>query len=62
MANHEQLLEQGDRLDKLHSSQDGDDNVDESYVVLTIAASLIAPMGLLANKAAVVIGAMVLAP
>merc|ERR1711965_422115 len=33
-----------------------------SYVVLTIGASLIATLGLLANKAAVVIGAMVVAP
>jgi uncharacterized hydrophobic protein (TIGR00271 family) len=62
IANQEQLLEEGDRLDKLRRSYDGDDAVDESYVVLTIGASLIATLGLLANNAAVVIGAMVVAP
>ena len=62
IANQEQLLEEGDRLDKLRRSYDGDDTVDESYVVLTIGASLIATLGLLANNAAVVIGAMVVAP
>jgi uncharacterized membrane protein len=46
----------------LRRSYDGDDAVDESYVVLTIGASLIATLGLLANNAAVVIGAMVVAP
>lgn len=43
------------------TSYDGDDVVDETYVVLTIGASLIATLGLLANNAAVVIGAMVVA-
>ena len=62
IAKQEQLLEEGDRLDKLRRSYDGDDAVDESYVVLTIGASLIATLGLLANNAAVVIGAMVVAP
>ena len=62
VANQEQLLEEGDRLDKLRRSYEGDDAVDESYVVLTIGASLIATLGLLANNAAVVIGAMVVAP
>ena len=56
-ASQEQLLEEGDRLDKLRRSYDGDDAVDESYVVLTIGASLIATLGLLANNAAVAIGA-----
>ena len=44
MENQEQLLEEGDRLDKLRRSYDGDDVVDESYVVLTIGASLIATL------------------
>ena len=39
--------EEGDRLEKLRRSYDGDDAVDESYVVLTIGASLIATLGLL---------------
>ena len=43
----------------LRHGYDGYDTVDESYVVLTIGARLIATLGLLANKAAVVIGAMV---
>ena len=58
IASQEQLLEEGERLDKLRRSYDGDEAVDESYVVLTIGATL----GLLANNAAVVIGAMVVAP
>lgn len=62
MENQEQLLEEGDRLDKLHRSYDGDGVVDESYVVLTVGASLIATLGLLSNNNAVVIGAMVVAP
>ena len=62
IASQEQLLEEGERLDKLRRSYGGDEAVDESYVVLTIGASLIATLGLLANNAAVVIGAMVVAP
>ena len=62
IASQEQLLEEGERLDKLRRSYDGDETVDESYVVLTIGASLIATLGLLANNVAVVIGGMVLAP
>ncbi len=46
----------------MRRSYDGDDAVDESYLVLTIGASLISTLGLLANNAAVVIGAMVVAP
>ena len=63
IASQEQLLEEGERLDNLRRSYDGDEAVDESYVVLTIGASLIATLELLlANNAAVVIGAMVMAP
>ena len=62
IASQEQLLEEGERLDKLSRSYDGDEAIDESYVELTIGASLIATLGLLANNAAVVIGAMVVAP
>ena len=61
IANQEQLLEEGDRLDKLRRSYDGDDTVDCSYVVLTIGASLISTLRLLANNAATVIGAIVVA-
>ena len=51
-----------DLFDKLRRSYEGDDAVDESYVLFTIGASLIATLGLFANNAAVVIGAMVVAP
>ena len=61
IARQEQLLEEGERFDKLRRCYEGDVAVDESYVVLTIGASLIATLGLLANNAAVVIGAMVVA-
>ena len=56
------LLEEGHRVDELHRSYDGDAQLNESFVVLTIGASLIATLGLLADNAAVVIGAMVVAP
>ena len=36
--------------------------LDEEFLVLTVAASLIATLGLMANSAAVVIGAMLIAP
>ena len=62
IASQEQLLEEGERLNNLRRSYDGDEAVDESYVVLTIGASLIATLGLLDNNAAVVIGAVVVAP
>lgn len=39
-----------------------DAHLDQVFIVLTIGATLIATMGLLANSAAVVIGAMVVAP
>ena len=62
VTSQEQLLEEGERLDKLRYSYYEDEAVDESYVVLTIGASLIATLGLLANNADIVIGAMVVAP
>ena len=61
-GNQQRLLEEGHRLDELHRSYDGDAALNESFVVLTFGASLIASLGLLANNAAVVIGAMVVAP
>ena len=36
------LLEEGDRLDELHRSYDGDAKLNESFLVLTLGASLIA--------------------
>ena len=61
-VDQEALLEEGHRLDELRRSYDGEARLNESFIVLTIGASLIASLGLLANNAAVVIGAMVVAP
>ncbi|WP_244279345.1 DUF389 domain-containing protein [Synechococcus sp. UW69] len=62
MVDQQSLLEEEDRLDALHRSYDGEARLNESFIVLTIGASLIATLGVLANNAAVVIGAMVVAP
>ena len=61
-VDQQRLLEERDRLDELHRSYDGDARLNESFLVLTLGASLIATLGLLADNAAVVIGAMVVAP
>ena len=61
-GDQQRLLEERDRLDELHRSYDGDARLNESFLVLTLGASLIATLGLLADNAAVVIGAMVVAP
>jgi len=50
------------QLERLRRSYRRDASLDEVFVVLSIGASLIATLGLLANSAAVVIGAMVVAP
>ena len=62
VVDQQSLLEEEDRLDALHRSYDGEARLNESFIVLTIGASLIASLGVLANNAAVVIGAMVVAP
>ena len=62
VVDQQSLLEEEDRLDALHRSYDGEARLNESFIVLTIGASLIATLGVLANNAAVVIGAMVVAP
>ncbi|QNI86136.1 conserved hypothetical protein (DUF389) [Synechococcus sp. PROS-7-1] len=49
-------------LQRLHRSHMRDAALDEVFIVLSVGASLIATLGLLANSAAVVIGAMVVAP
>lgn len=61
-SDQQSLLEEGHRLDELHRSYGGEAKLNESFIVLTVGASLIATLGLLANNAAVVIGAMVVAP
>ena len=62
VVDQQSLLEEGDRLDELHHSYDGEAQLNESFIVLTVGASLIASLGLVANNTAVVIGAMVVAP
>ena len=61
-VDQQHLLEERDRLKELHRSYDGDAKLNESFLVLTLGASLIATLGLLADNTAVVIGAMVVAP
>ena len=62
VVDQQSLLEDKDRLEELRRSYDGEARLNESFIVLTVGASLIASLGLLANNAAVVIGAMVVAP
>ena len=52
------LLEDQDRLEELHRSYDCEARLNESFIVLTIGASL----GLVADNNVVIIGAMVVAP
>jgi uncharacterized hydrophobic protein (TIGR00271 family) len=49
-------------LASLEAGFEQEARLDEPFVVLTVAASLIATLGLLADSAAVVIGAMLIAP
>ena len=62
VVDQQSLLEEEDRREALHRSYDGEARLNESFIVLTVGASLIASIGLVANNAAVVIGAMVVAP
>ena len=50
------------KIDKLRRSHMRDAALDEVFIVLSIGASMISTLGLLANSPAVVIGAMVVAP
>jgi uncharacterized hydrophobic protein (TIGR00271 family) len=52
----------GQRLEELRQEFQNDARFSSVFVVLTLGAALIATLGLLANSAAVVIGAMVVAP
>ena len=56
------LLEEGHRLDELHRSYDNDAALNQPFVIQTIGSSVIATLGLVADNAVVVIGAMVVAP
>ncbi|KZR81076.1 DUF389 domain-containing protein [Synechococcus sp. MIT S9504] len=59
-------MEQGSlssrKIRQLHRSHMRDATLDEVFIVLSVGASLISTLGLLANSTAVVIGAMVVAP
>ncbi len=50
------------KIKRLHRSHMRDATLDEVFIVLSVGASLISTLGLLANSPAVVIGAMVVAP
>ena len=62
VVDQQSLLENQNRLEELHISYDGEERLNESFIVLTIGASLIASLGLVADNNAVIIGAMVVAP
>ena len=62
VVDQQSLLEKQDRLEELQRSYDGEARLNESFIVLTIGASLIASLGLVADNNAVIIGAMVVAP
>ena len=62
VVDQQSLLEDKDRLEELHRSYDGEAQLNESFIVLTVGASLIASLGLVADNNAVIIGAMVVAP
>ena len=62
VVDQQSLLEKQDRLEELQRSDDGEERLNESFIVLTIGASLIASLGLVADNNAVIIGAMVVAP
>ena len=49
-------------FEELAAEFEADARLDADFLVLTLAASLIASFGLLADSAGVVIGAMVIAP
>ncbi|WP_370594139.1 DUF389 domain-containing protein [Synechococcus sp. BIOS-E4-1] len=62
----DEFMEQGSlssrKIRQLHRSHMRDATLDEVFIVLSVGASLISTLGLLANSTAVVIGAMVVAP
>ena len=58
VVDQQSLLEKQDRLEELQRSYDGEERLNQSFIVLTIGASL----GLVADNNAVIIGAIVVAP
>lgn len=59
---HHRAMADSLTLDELSSQFETDAGLDADFLVLTLSAALIASLGLLADSAAVVIGAMVIAP
>ena len=57
VVDQQSLLEDKDRLDDLRRSYDREARLNESFIVLTVGASLIASLGLVADNNAVIIGA-----
>ena len=57
-----EVIDQQSLLEELRRSYDGEARLNESFIVLTVGASLIASLGLVADNNAVIIGAMVVAP
>ena len=58
VVDQQSLFEDKDRLEELRRSYDDEARLNESFIVLTVGASL----GLVADNNAVIIGAMVVAP
>ena len=50
VVDQQSLLETKARLDELHRSYDGEARLNESFVFLTVGASLIASLGLVADN------------
>ena len=62
VVDQQSLLEDKARLDELHRSYDGEAQLNKSFIVLMVGASLIPRLGLVADNNALIIGAMILAP
>ena len=50
VVDQQSLLEDKDRLEELRRSYDGEARLNESFIVLTVGASLIASLGLVADN------------
>ena len=50
------------KIKEIHSGLSEESNLDVYYLALTIGSCAIATLGLLSNSAAVIIGAMIIAP
>ena len=50
LVDQQSLLDDKDRLEELRRSYDGEARLNESFIVLTVGASLIASLGLVADN------------